>query len=233
MQTELNIVLATAVSVSVLHTVSGPDHYVPFIAIGKSKGWKLPRILFWTIVCGVAHVLTSVLLALGGAAVGFSLSKVDFLNEVRGGLASWMLFIFGVLYFVYGLYSVSKNKSHKHFDVYDDNSVYVFEHNHNNLMYPTNRRKVTPWILFLIFLLGPCEALFPLLTYPAVQQSTGNMITLISIFLAFTLLTMVTIVILIYYGYSFIKTDWLERYMTPIAGFSIAICGMGMVFLEW
>lgn len=233
MSTELTILLGTAISVSILHTVSGPDHYIPFIAIGKAKGWRLPRILFWTVICGVAHVLASVFLALAGAAIGFSLGKIDFLNELRGGLASWMLFIFGIFYFLYGIYGVYRQKKHKHFDVYDDGSVYVTEHDHREMTYPTNRRKVTPWVLFIIFLLGPCESLFPLLTYPAVEGSGINMIALISVFLFFTLLTMVVIVALIYSGFSLVKTEWLEKYMTPISGASIAICGMGMVFLQW
>jgi|SRR5690554_15056 len=233
METEFSFLLATAVSVSVLHTIAGPDHYIPFIAIGKSKGWKLPRIVFWTMICGTAHVLASVLIASGGAALGFSLTKIDGLNDIRGGLASWAIFIFGLMYFLYGLHGVFKNKRHKHFDVYDDGSVYVFEHDHKQMTYPTNRRKVTPWILFLVFLLGPCEVLFPLLTYPAVEQSTFNMFLLIGTFLFTTVFTMVSVVILMYFGFNFIKTEWLEKHITPISGLSIAVCGVGMVFLGW
>lgn len=233
METEFSILLITAISVSVLHTVSGPDHYIPFIAIGKSKGWKLPRIVMWTAICGSAHVMASVLLALGGVAIGFSLSKIDGLNDVRGGLASWAIFIFGILYFIYGLYGVYKEKRHKHFDVYDDGSVYVFEHDHKQMTYPTNRRKVTPWVLLLIFLLGPCEVLFLLLTYPAVEQSTSNMLILIGVFLTTTVSTMILVVSLMYFGFNFIKTEWLEKYIVPISGLSIAICGIGMVFLGW
>lgn len=233
METELSFLLTTAVSVSVLHTISGPDHYIPFVAIGKSKGWKLPKIVLWTIVCGTAHIVASVFIASGGAALGFSLSKIDGLNDVRGGLASWAIFIFGILYFLYGLYDVSRNKRHKHFDIYDDDTVYVFEHDHKQMTYPTNRRKVTPWVLFLIFLLGPCEVLFPLLAYPAVEQSAFNMFLLIATFLFTTVSTMVSVVILIYYGFNFVKTEWLEKYITPISGLSIAGCGVGMVFLGW
>lgn len=233
METELSILLVTAVSVSVLHTIAGPDHYIPFIAIGKAKGWKLPKIVMWTAICGSAHVMASVLLALGGAAIGFSLGKIEVLNEVRGGLASWAIFIFGILYLLYGLYGVYKKKRHKHFDVYDDGSVYVFEHDHKQMTYPSNRRKVTPRILFLIFLLGPCEVLFPLLTYPAVEQSSYNMFLLIGIFLFTTVSTMILVVSLMYYGFNLIKTEWLEKYVVPISGLSIATCGIGMIFLGW
>lgn len=48
-----------------------------------------------------------------------------------------------------------------------------------------------------------------------------------------TVSTMIIVVSLLYYGFKFIKTDWLEKYVTPISGLSIAICGIGMVFLGW
>lgn len=233
METEFGFLLGTAVSVGFLHTISGPDHYIPFIAIGKSKAWRLPKIVLLTIVCGTAHVMASVLIALGGAALGFSLTKIVGVNEVRGGLASWALFGFGILYFFYGLYGVYRKKRHKHFDIYEDGSVYVFEHDHKQMIYPTNRRKVTPWILFLIFLLGPCEVLFPLLAYPAVEQSTFNMLSLITVFMTTTIVTMVSVVTLFYFGFTFVKTDWLEKYITPISGLSITACGAGMIFLGW
>jgi hypothetical protein len=35
------------------------------------------------------------------------------------------------------------------------------------------------------------------------------------------------------YGYSIIKTDWLERYVHAIGGVIITICGVGIVFLGW
>lgn len=233
METELSILLATAVSVSVLHTVAGPDHYIPFIAIGKSKGWNLSRILFWTLICGVAHVFSSLFLAIIGIGLGYTIGHIEWIDGLRGGIASWALFVFGVLYFIYGLYSVYHNKTHKHFDIYDDGSVYVFEHNHSKMTYASPRKKVTPWVLFIIFLLGPCEALIPLLTYPVIQESTFNLVSLMAVFLFFTLLTMVVMVVLIYFGHALVKTDWLEKYMTPIAGFSIAMCGAGMLFLGW
>ncbi|MFG0261847.1 MAG: hypothetical protein ACF788_05610 [Novipirellula sp. JB048] len=233
MQPELGILLATAVSVSALHTLTGPDHYIPFVAIGKSKGWKLPKIVFLTMSCGAAHVLASVFIALGGAALGFSLTRIGVLNEVRGGVASWSILIFGCGYFLWGLYGVYRNKRHRHFDIYDDGTVYVFEHDHSEMTYPSIRHKVTPWVLFLIFLLGPCEVLFPLLAYPAAEQSAFHMLLLIATFLSTTILTMVSVVMLIYFGFSFVKTEWLERHVAPISGLSIAACGAGMIFLGW
>lgn len=234
MEPGLNTLLLAAISISILHTLTGPDHYIPFIAIGKAKKWTLGRTIFWTVLCGTAHVLSSVVLALGGVALGFSLSKISWLEDVRGGLAAWALFIFGVVLLIFGLYKAYKNGTHKHFDIYESGDVYVYEHNHNQgPIMPTERKKVTPWVLFVIFLLGPCEPMIPLLTYPAILNSTYGIILITVVFLFFTLLMMVMMVVLGFYGYSLIKTEFFEKYINAIAGGTIAICGAGMIFLGW
>jgi len=37
---------------------------------------------------------------------------------------------------------------------------------------------ITPWALFIIFVLGPCEPLIPILMYPAAKQSFASIGTL-------------------------------------------------------
>ena len=106
----------------------GPDHYLPFIALSKARGWSFPKTLMWVIICGCGHVWSSVLLGLGGAAIGWSLNKVKWLENVRGGIAGWALLVFGLVYGIWGLYKAYKNNPHKHFDTYEDGSIYVYEH---------------------------------------------------------------------------------------------------------
>jgi hypothetical protein len=91
MQTEIEVLLVTAVTIACLHTITGPDHYIPFIALSKARGWSFARTLFWTILCGCGHVWSSVLLGLGGAAIGWSLSKITWLENMRGRIAGWAL----------------------------------------------------------------------------------------------------------------------------------------------
>jgi len=40
-------------------------------------------------------------------------------------------------------------------------------------------------------------------------------------------------VLLGYYGLTFLNTQKLEQYMHTLAGFALLICGAGMVFLQW
>jgi sulfite exporter TauE/SafE len=233
MQAEIQVLMIAAVSIACLHTLTGPDHYIPFIALSKSRGWSFSRTIFWTVVCGCGHVWSSVLLGLAGAAVGWSLSKISWFENVRGGIAGWVLAGFGLLYGVWGLIKARQGIQHKHFDVYDDGSVYVYEHKNDEAVSPEERHVVTPWVMFLIFVLGPCEPMIPLLYFPAAKNSFGGMILLIIVYTVFTLIAMVVMVVLGYYGFSFLKTGKLERYVHVLGGVTIFICGAGMVFMGW
>ncbi|AMR27845.1 hypothetical protein A0257_12600 [Hymenobacter psoromatis] len=233
MSKEIAMLVVVAITVSCLHTFTGPDHYVPFIALSRTRHWSALKTVFVTIVCGIGHVGSSVLLGMLGVGLGWSLSKIGGLEAVRGGAAGWAMLIFGLAYTAWGLRQAQLNNPHKHFDAYDDGSVYVFEHKYGDVVLPQDRRKVTPWVLFVIFLLGPCEPLIPMLTFPAAKGSTAGVVILVSVFTFFTLVTMVVMVMLGYYGYAFLKTDKLERYVHALGGGTILICGIGMVFLQW
>lgn len=233
MQTEMQVLLLTAISIACLHTLTGPDHYIPFIALSKSRGWSLTRTLCWTIVCGCGHVWSSVLLGLVGAAIGWSLSAISWLESVRGGIAGWVLLGFGLVYGTWGLIKARQNRAHKHFDVNDDGSVYVYQHKHGQAVASKDRYKVTPWVMFIIFVLGPCEPMIPLLYFPAARHSWMGMLLLIMLYTFFTLVTMVVMVVLGYYGITLVKTEKAEKYMHALAGMTIFICGAGMVWMGW
>ena len=232
MQTELQVLLVAAVTISFLHTVTGPDHYLPFIALSKSRGWSCKRTVFWTVICGCGHVWSSVLLGLGGAAIGWSLSRISWFEKVRGGIAGWVLLAFGLLYGMWGLLKAKQNRPHKHFDIAGDD-VYVYEHRHGQAVAPKDRHRVTPWVMFLIFVLGPCEPMIPLLYFPAAKSSWFTMLLLIIVYTIFTLATMVAIVVSGYYGLAFFTTEKIEKYVHALGGMTIFICGAGMVFMGW
>jgi sulfite exporter TauE/SafE len=229
---DLQILITAAITIACLHTVTGPDHYLPFIALSKARGWSFARTLMWTIICGCGHVWSSVLLGLGGAAIGWSLSKLHWFENVRGGVAGWVLLCFGLVYGIWGLLRAYQNKPHKHFDSYEE-GIYVYEHKHGQAVQTSERYKVTPWVMFIIFLLGPCEPMIPLLYYPAATGSFFGMLVLIIVYTIFTLATMVAMVLMGYYGIAFLHTEKLERFMHALGGLTIFICGAGMLWMGW
>ena len=42
-QVTLDVLLMTAVSIGFLHTLIGVDHALPFVALGKARGWNLAQ----------------------------------------------------------------------------------------------------------------------------------------------------------------------------------------------
>lgn len=233
MPAEFEILIIAAISIACLHTLTGPDHYLPFIALSRSRGWNCGKTLGWTIACGCGHVWSSVLLGLGGAAIGWSVHKISWMEGLRGGIAGWTFLIFGLFYGIWGLYRAFTNKSHKHFDTYENGETYVFEHSHGEVVRSSERHKVTPWVMFIIFLLGPCEPMIPLLFVPAVKNSWNDMAILIAVYTFFTLLTMILMVVLGYFGLALLKTEKLERFMHALGGLTLFICGAGMTFMDW
>lgn len=63
MNGSLWVIAGTAVTIGLVHTVIGPDHYLPFIVISRARGWRLPKTLFVSFLCGLGHVGRSIILA--------------------------------------------------------------------------------------------------------------------------------------------------------------------------
>ena len=85
--------------------------------------------------------------------------------------------------------------------------------------------------MFIIFVLGPCEALIPLFMYPAAQQSAGLVVAVALVFGLVTLITMVTAVALTSVGLSRLSLPALGRWEHAIAGASVAACGGAITFI--
>ncbi len=232
MTSELITLMLSTIAISFLHTATGPDHYLPFIVLSRSQKWSITKTIIITTACGFGHILSSVSVGLIGVVLGWQLSKLSWFEGHRGNIAAWCLLGFGVAYLLYGLWKANKNKPHKHFDVMNEN-VYVYEHCHGDIVASKSRVKVTPLVLFAIFVMGPTEPLLPLLFYSGTQRSYLEVIVLITVFALCTVLTMLTMVLLGIYGYSFYDTEKLERYVHAIGGLVITICGTGMLFLDW
>lgn len=225
--------LLTTAAISFVHTISGPDHYLPFIVFSRARKWNLFTTSMWTIACGIGHVFSSVLIGMIGVFLGWELSKLDFMQGVRGNIAAWGLFLLGAVYFCWGLYKAYVNRPHKHFDVYSGSDVYVYKHRHGESVKPADKVKVTPWILLAIFVMGPSEPIVPLLFYSGVTRSVTEIASIIVVFTLTTVVTMLAVVLLGYYGYSFVKTDALERYAYALGGAAVTVCGAGMLFWNW
>jgi len=205
------VLLGTAATIALMHTLVGVDHTLPFVVLARARGWSLPRTLTVTAACGVAHVLASVVLGALGAAFGLSLTRFEVLDATRGNLAAWLLVAFGLLYTVHALRK--RSRPHQHLDAIPNRGNSVF------------------WSLFLIFVLGPCEPLLPLLAAPALTDNPLLVLLLVLVFAFVTLATMLTVVALAVLGFRHVHLHRFELHANALAGAAIALSGLMVLAL--
>jgi nickel/cobalt exporter len=235
MSPETSILLVTAASIGFFHTLLGPDHYLPFIVMARARNWSMTKTAWITALCGVGHVGSSVVLGLIGVALGIAVGHLEAIESVRGDLAAWAFIAFGLAYFAWGIRRAIKNKPHTHLHMHQDGSAHEHTHTHHDEHAHVHdspaKANMTPWILFTIFVFGPCEPLIPILMYPAAQSSWGEMVLVAGVFGIITIGTMLSVVLLAARGISFLPIGKLQRFSHAIAGFIIFASGAGIKFL--
>jgi ABC-type nickel/cobalt efflux system permease component RcnA len=235
MSSETILLLTTAASVGVLHTLLGPDHYLPFVAMARVGAWSRRKTLMVTTLCGVGHVAGSVVLGLVGIAFGLSLSRLEAFESSRGSVAAWGLIAFGILYTAWGLRRAARGHRHTHVHAHGNGTLHLHEHDHSSdHLHPHPKESggsMTPWVLFVIFLLGPCEALIPLLMFPAATRSPGALLLVTGTFGVATVGTMLTVVLAGIEGIQRLPFGKMERYAHTLAGLTILACGVAIRFL--
>ncbi len=233
-----SFLLLTAASVALIHTLVGPDHYLPFAGMARAFSWSRQRTIAVTLFCGLGHVLSSALLGLVGIALGLGLASLQAIESVRGQFAAWALTVFGLLYCAWGFRRAMRNQPHGHAHAHADGTIHAhthvheYEHLHAHVQDGNEAAKVTPWLLFTVFLLGPCEPLIPLVMYPAAKQDWKSVGLVTLVFGLVTLLTMTVAVLSCAAGMRRIRVAHLERYSHALAGSVIALCGFAILALH-
>lgn len=234
MNESLTLLSATAVSIGFIHTVLGPDHYLPFIVLSKARKWSTRKTMIITFLCGIGHVTGSVILGLIGIAVGISVSRISAIESFRGNLAGMLFIAFGLVYMIISIRNLIKKKQHSHSHFHPDGMKHVHEHNHfreHTHIHEEEAVHTTPWILFLIFVFGPCEPLIPLLMYPAARNNIHGAVVVSVLFSIVTIATMMSVVLAFRFGLNSINLKPLEKYNHVIAGAVIFLSGLAIQLL--
>jgi nickel/cobalt exporter len=234
MNESITLLSATAITLGFVHTILGPDHYLPFIVLSEAKKWTLRKTMFITFLCGIGHVLSSVILGLIGIAVGISVNKLVSVESFRGNIAAWLFIAFGLVYLVISIRNLIRKRKHTHPHSHIGVEQHLHEHNHLNEHTHVHEKDIvrtTPWILFLIFVFGPCEPLIPILMYPAAQSNIPGAIIVSLLFSIVTIATMMSVVLAFKLGLSKINLKPVEKYSHVIAGSMILMSGLAIQFL--
>jgi nickel/cobalt exporter len=232
---EIWLLAGTAATIGFVHTVLGPDHYLPFIVISRARRWPLHKTMVISFLCGLGHVLSSVVLGFVGIALGIAVGRLEGVESFRGNLAAWLLISFGFAYFVWGLWRALKKRPHahphSHSETEEHDHAHVHRSGHYHLHGSGNKASLTPWILFTIFVFGPCEPLIPIVMYPAARHNTPGVVLVAAAFGLTTIATMLALIALSSWGLSFVSLGKLDRYVHALAGAMIFVSGLSVQFL--
>jgi hypothetical protein len=204
-----------AATVGALHSLA-PDHWVPFAAVARARGWSAARTTRVTLLCGFGHVTTSVALGLLGLVLGLGvLEAFGRRLESVGGI---LLLVFGLLYGAWGLRQAAGRRLHGH------------AHSHYDHVHDPSR--ITVFGLFLLFSADPCVAVVPLM----MAAAPGGPLRLGAIVVVYELATLAAMVALVLparAGVGVIRAGWLDRYGDAVAGGLIAAVGLLVTGLGW
>jgi nickel/cobalt transporter (NicO) family protein len=204
-----------AVSVGSLHSLA-PDHWVPFAAVARARGWSAARTARITAVCGFGHVTVSVLLGL--LALVFGGAVLEAFGRRLESLAGILLVGFGLAYGVWGLRRVAGERLHGH------------AHAHYDHVHDPSR--VTAWGLFLFFSADPCVAVVPILV-AAAPLGLAPAAAVVVLYELGTILTMLALVLSARAGAAVLRAPWLDRYGDAVAGGLIVTVGLVVSALGW
>ncbi|MBN2137594.1 MAG: sulfite exporter TauE/SafE family protein [Sedimentisphaerales bacterium] len=235
MDRELGALVITAAWLGFLHTVLGPDHYLPFIMISWARKWSSAKTAVITFLCGIGHIASSVVLGLVGVSLGLVVRRLEIIESFRGNIAAWLMIGFGLAYMVWGLRRAYRKQSHSHshFHVHSEEHAHTHSHlgDHAHVHDGKAGASITPWALFIVFVFGPCEVLIPILMYPAAEKSFPGVLLVTAVFATATIGTMLGIVLLSRAGVNFLPLAKLERFTHAIAGATICCCGLAIQLL--
>lgn len=202
-----------AATVGSLHSVA-PDHWVPFAAVARARGWSAGQTARVTLLCGFGHVTVSVLLGLLGLWLGLGLLTA--LGQRMEAVAGVLLVVFGLAYGAWGLRQATGRRLHGH------------SHAHYDHVHDASR--TTAWALFLLFSADPCVAVIPLIL-AAASLGAAKVVTLVVAYEAATLGAMIALVLPARAGVRLFRAGWLDHYGDAAAGALIAAVGLLVIGL--
>jgi hypothetical protein len=205
---------AAALSVGSLHSLA-PDHWVPFVAVARARGWSAARTARVTALCGFGHVTVSVVLGLLALVLGRSV--LETFGRRLESLAGLLLVGFGLLYGLWGLRRVG---------------AHLHGHSHAHYDHVHGPSRVTAWGLFAFFAADPCVAVIPILMAAAPLGGPAAAAVVI-IYEVGTIATMLALVVPARAGAAVLRAPWLDRYGDAVAGGVIVAVGLAVAALGW
>ena len=194
-----------------------PNHWLPLIAVGKTEKWSQKQTLWATVITGVAHTLSTIIIGIVVGLVGYKLAtKYAVISET---IAPAILIGLGLIYILRDF----RNNHHQ-------------SHNMKPLVIEQDHKR-SRWVAILTSLsiamfLTPCieiEAYY-------FQAGTIGWTGIFIVSAVYLLITVVIMLLLVFLGMKGVKTfksHFLERHEKAVTGAVLVVLGILAVILKF
>jgi ABC-type nickel/cobalt efflux system permease component RcnA len=209
-----------------------PDHWLPFVLVGRARGWSLGRTALLSGSSAIVHTALSV--ALGLVAVAIGIESAGLLGERLEAAAGLLLIVFGLVYAAWawrkgGHFHPGGALLHRRGEaaVCDGEEGEHREHLHYHadaelIREPRARGDVS---LALIVGLNPCVLVLPLLL-AAARNGASTVAAVSGAYCVTTVLLMVGMSVAGVRGLRALRIPAFARHMEAISGLLIAVLGI-------
>jgi hypothetical protein len=199
--------IAGSLALSVLHALI-PNHWLPILAIGKKENWSLGQVTRITLLSGLAHAASTVLIGMLLALAG---------SKLAGALENFSRFIAPGLIIALGVFYIYQHSRHHHF------------HLHGHPEQASHTRIVLSLATAMFF--SPCFEIEP---YFLLAGTHGFLFSAF-IALLYTIVTVSGMVVWVRITYrSVLRLNWhsLEHNAGIITGVTLILTGILSVFIH-
>ncbi len=200
---------ATGFTVAALHAAI-PTHWLPFVMIGRARGWSQRRTLGAVALAGGGHILATTALGVALARFGWEI------NERYDAAFHWIV---AALLVGLGAWLALRAPHGRRCDHCEGRNL---------IPEPTDRAAL--WGLFLTLTLSPCELFLPVYLTAAPYGWPG-IVWLSSVLAVATLGGMLTLTWLTLQGTARVRWRWLERFDQRAIGGLLVLLGIATVAL--
>lgn len=205
-QTIVGLVSATF-GVAILHAAM-PNHWMPFVLVGKAQGWSITRMLAITGIASLGHSIVTCIIGFVVALMGYQITR--YVESHIGYFMGIILIILGIAYVVLSRWR----------------RVGLHAHEGHSAHYLSDKAAAAS--LFTMLCFSPCEAALPIFL-AASAMSWGILLTMAIILTTSTLFGMLALTVLAYRGMQRLKFESLERYEKEIVGAILTFIGIMVI----
>jgi nickel/cobalt transporter (NicO) family protein len=193
-----------------------PNHWLPLVAVGKTEKWTQNQTLWATIITGVAHTLSTIVIGIVVGLIGYKLSASY--SVISEAIAPSILIGLGIIYVIFDF---------RHYN----------HHHHVKPLETGFGQKKSRWVA-IITSLSIAMFLTPCIEIEAYYFQAGTIgwigIFIVSaVYLITTVVIMLTIVYLGMKGASTFKSDFLEHHEKGITGGVLIALGILALFVKF